>query len=72
MPAPLASTSAAHELARIVYHLMRYGEAYVKRTEQAYAEEVRQRPEKQLARRAKELGFEVKKLQPPPEVPPPG
>lgn len=43
---------------------MRYGEAYVKETEQAYAEEVRQRLEKQLHRRAKELGFEVKRVGP--------
>ena len=46
---------------------MRYGEAYVKRTEEAYAEEVRERLEKQLRRRAKEMGFEVKRLEAPPE-----
>ena len=47
-----------------MYHLMRYGEAYVQRTEEAYAQEVRERQERQLARRAKELGFEVKKIEP--------
>jgi hypothetical protein len=41
--------------------LVRYGVAYVKETEAAYAEQVRQRLEKQLRRRAQELGFEVKK-----------
>jgi len=46
------------------FHLMRYGMGYVKQTEAAYAEEVRDRLEKQLRRRAKELGFEVKKLEP--------
>ncbi len=56
-----ASTAAAHKLGRIVYHLMRYGEAYVKRTEEAYAQEVRARQERQLERRARELGYEVKK-----------
>jgi hypothetical protein len=62
---PKAVTAPAHKLARIVYHLMRYGMGYVKQTEAAYAEEVRQRLEKQLRRRARELGFEVKKVEPP-------
>jgi hypothetical protein len=61
---PKAVTATAHKLARIVYHLMRYGMGYVKQTEAAYAEEVRERLEKQLRRRAKELGFEVKKVEP--------
>ena len=64
---PKAITAAAHKLARIVYHLMRYGEAYVKQTEKQYAAEVRERQEKQLKRRAKELGFELKKVEPPAE-----
>ena len=34
----------------------------MKQTEQAYAEQVRGRLEKQLVRRAKELGYEVKKI----------
>src|SRR5947209_2573383 len=36
--------------------------AYVKQTEEAYAEQVRQRPERQLRRRARELGFELRKI----------
>src|SRR5438128_10542747 len=43
--APKAITAAAHKLARIVYNLVRYGAAYVKETEEAYAEEVRARQE---------------------------
>lgn len=39
--------------------LATYGEAYVKNDEAAYAQQVRERLEKQLRRRAKELGFEV-------------
>ena len=62
--APKAITAAAHKLARIVYHLMRYGVAYLKQTEEAYAEQVRARLEKQLRRRAAELGFELRKLEP--------
>jgi transposase len=61
--APKAITAAAHKLARIVYHLMRFGLVYVKQTEAQYAEEVRARLEKQLARRARELGYELKKVE---------
>ena len=57
--APKAITAAAHKLARIVYHLVRYGVAYVKETEEAYAEQVRDRLERQLRRRAKGLGYEL-------------
>jgi transposase len=62
--APKAITAAAHKLARIVYNLMRYGLAYVQQTEAAYAEQVRERQERQLQRRARELGFTVQKLEP--------
>jgi hypothetical protein len=44
---------------------VRFGAAYVKQTEQEYAEQVRERLEKQLARRAKELGYELKKVEEP-------
>jgi transposase len=64
--APKAVTATAHKLARIVYHLMRFGDEYVKRAEDAYAQEVRARLEKQLRRRAKELGYEVRKIEPAP------
>jgi len=69
--APKAIVATAHKLARIVYHLVRYGEAYVKRTEEAYAEQVRERVERSLYRRALELGFELKKIEPPEPVPAP-
>jgi transposase len=70
--APKAITAAAHKLARVVYHLMRFGEAYVKQTEEAYAFEVRERLEKQLRRRAKDLGFELTRAEPAAEAAPPG
>jgi hypothetical protein len=63
--APKAITATAHKLARIIYNLMRYGLAYVQQTEAAYAAQVRQRQEKQLPRRAKELGYELKKIETP-------
>ena len=62
--APKAITATAHKLARIVYALMRHGAAYAKQTQDVYAEQTRQRMEKQFHRRAKELGFEVRKLEP--------
>ena len=61
--APKAITATAHQLARILYHLLRFGEAYVKETEAAYAEPTRQRQEKQLQRRAKELGYTLTKVE---------
>jgi transposase len=60
--APKAITATAHKLARILYNLMRHGIVYMKKDEAAYAEQVRDRLEKQLHRRAKELGFEVRKI----------
>jgi hypothetical protein len=63
--APKAITATAHKLARILYNLLRYGLAYMKRDEEAYTEQVRDRLEKGLHRRAKELGYElVKKPEP--------
>lgn len=59
--APKAVTATAHKLARVVYHLVRSGGEYVKRSEAEYAEQVRGRLEKRLHRRAAELGFEVTK-----------
>lgn len=54
--APKAVTATAHKLARVVYHLVRYGAAYVRKTEDEYAAQVRGRVERAFHRRAKELG----------------
>jgi transposase len=59
--APKAITATAHKLARIVYALVRFGGEYVKKSEAEYTEQMRGRLERQLRRRAKELGFEVTK-----------
>src|SRR5262245_26306562 len=61
--APKAITATAHKLARIVYYLVRFGAAYSKQTEEAYAAQVRERLEKQLHRRAGELGYTLTKLE---------
>jgi transposase len=55
--APKAITATAHKLARILYNLLRHGIEYMRQEEAAYAEQVRERLEKQLRRRAKELGY---------------
>ena len=59
--APKAITATAHKLARIVYNMMRHGAEYAKRSEAEYAAEHRTRLEKNLKRRARELGFELVK-----------
>ena len=64
MGAPKAITATAHKLGRIVYHLLKHGEGYVREHEKKYAAEVRQRQEKQLHRRARELGYVVLKVEP--------
>jgi transposase len=64
--APKAITATAHKLARILYNMMRFGIAYMREQEAVYAEQVRARLEKQLQRRAKELGYELRKIDPPP------
>jgi hypothetical protein len=64
---PKAVTATAHKLARIVYHLVRYGAAYVRKTEDEFAAQVRGRVERAFHRRARELGYEVRKVEPPAE-----
>lgn len=61
--APKAITATAHKLARVIYHLMRHGEAYLRKEEAEYAVQVRERLEKSFFRRARELGYEVKKVE---------
>ena len=60
---PKAITATAHKLARILYNMMRFGVAYARREESAYADEVRGRLERSFHRRAKELGYDVKKVE---------
>ena len=44
---------------------LRYGEAYAAQQEQQFAAEVRDRQERQLHRRARELGYELEKIEKP-------
>jgi transposase len=61
-----ALTAAAHKLARIVYNLLRYGVAYMRKDENTYAEQVRERQVKSLKRRARDMVFELVKMPDPP------
>jgi len=53
----------------VVIERMCYGIDYVQRTEAEYAEQERERVEKNLHRRAKELGYELTKVPRPPDTP---
>src|SRR5205085_7806529 len=57
--APKAITATAHKLARILYNLMRHGIAHMRLEEAPYAEQVRERLETQLWRRAKAVGYQL-------------
>ncbi|MGL4421880.1 MAG: hypothetical protein ACRCZF_14525 [Gemmataceae bacterium] len=59
--APKAITATAHKLARIVYALVRFGGEYVKQSQSEYESLNRDRLERSLRKRAKELGYEVVK-----------
>ena len=50
---------------------MRSGPVYMKKNAEEYAEHQRARLEKNLHRRAQELGYELKKSDPPETGPPP-
>ena len=67
--APKAITATAHKLARIFYTVMRYGVEYQRRSEEEFVIEHRKRMEKNLHRRAKELGYELRKIEPPASEP---
>jgi transposase len=49
--------ATAHKIARIVYHLLKYGEAYEAETAEAYDRKRRERELRQLNRRASVLGY---------------
>jgi hypothetical protein len=54
-----AVTATAHELARIYYRLVKYGEEYVEEGARAYEEKHRQRVVSNLRKRARGLGYEL-------------
>ena len=49
--------ATAHKIARIVYHLLKYGEAYEGESADAYEQKRQERELRQLERRAQKLGY---------------
>ncbi len=57
--APKAITATAHELARIIYAMLRYGQAYVDAGAEYYESQYRQRALRATKRRAAQLGYQL-------------
>ena len=57
--APKAITATAHKLARLVYRLLKYGEAYVAQGMTEYEQAYRERTLQNLIRKAKALGYKL-------------
>jgi len=56
---PKAIVATAHKLARLVYRLLKHGEAYVAQGMADYEHAYRDRVVKNLIRKAKELGYQL-------------
>lgn len=52
-----ATVATAHKIARIVYHLLKYGEAYEAESANGYEQKRQERELHHLARRAQKLGY---------------
>ena len=57
--APKAFTATAHRLARIIYAMLRYGQAYVDADAEYYESQYRQRALRATKRRAAQLGYQL-------------
>jgi transposase len=60
-------TATAHKLARIVYRMLKYGEAYVRQGTEDYERKFRERKLAALRKTAKAMGFELTEKQPLPQ-----
>jgi transposase len=60
--APKAITATAHKLARLVYTMLKHGNAYVDAGQEYYEERYRTRVVQNLKRKAQELGFSLVKI----------
>ncbi len=57
--APKAITATAHKIARLVYSLLKYGTDYIDQGQDYYEKKYRDRVIKNLAKKAKSLGYEM-------------
>lgn len=60
---PKAVVATARKIAERVYRLLKHGEEYVRQDMEAYEKSYRERTLKGLARKAKEMGFELKPVE---------
>jgi len=58
-----ATVATAHKIARTVYHLLKYGEAYEAESANAYEQKRQERELRQLNRRAAKLGYTLAPVQ---------
>jgi transposase len=58
-----ATVATAHKIGRIVYHLLKYGEAYEAESAAAYEQQRQERELRQLSRRAAKLGYTLAPVQ---------
>ena len=57
-----ANVATAHKLARIVYHLLKYGEAYEAESAEDYDRKRQERELRAITRRANKLGYMLTQL----------
>lgn len=67
---PKAITATAHKLARLVYSLLKHGQAYVAQGMEEYERQYQERQLRHLSRKARELGYALAPLEP--DTPTPG
>jgi hypothetical protein len=56
---PAALTATAHKLARIVYLALKHGLPYVRKSQQEYEAQMKEKQIKALQRKARQLGLEL-------------
>src|SRR5712672_2297787 len=57
--APTAINAGAHKLARLVYRMLKFGQAYVETGQEASEKFFKERTLRNLQRKARQLGFQV-------------
>ena len=56
---PMAIVATARKIAERVYHMLTYGQEYVRHSEETYAKAYQQRLHKSLAKKAASLGYKL-------------
>ncbi len=57
--APKAITATAHKLAKIIYHMLRYGTRFKEAGQEYYEQQYRERVLRTLKQKAASLGFDL-------------